>query len=307
MGHCRAANRIADVCETRRLEIRAVHGSRLAPGVRTHSTRPVWGSGSRSRGALRNFNALFVATLLLCLGVDTDARAAEMDSCVACHSDPELLVTNKKLYDYFQEWDGSVHDQEEVACTDCHGGDSHATDKTAAHGSAIGVSDPNSSVYYKAISKTCGQCHDEILKGFSESEHFGHVEKQDKEAKQGPTCVTCHNGMNVEVLNVNTVEKICARCHNVERDLSPEIPEQARGMLNRFLSIHRFYRYITTNAKSEEATAFLRSLDPQLRDLSVTWHTFDLESIEEQSGEVLKTLKAKRQEIRARRKSEPAR
>jgi hypothetical protein len=273
-----------------------------------HATRPAPGGdpGARTAGAaVRRLAALSLAALLLGLGCFEEARAAEKESCVTCHSDPELLVTNKKLYDYYQQWDGSIHDQEEVTCDDCHGGNPRATDKKKAHASGVGAADPKSGIHYTAIPETCGQCHDDILEGFQESEHFAHVEKEEKGDKQGPTCVTCHGGINVEVLNVNTVEEVCARCHNQKSENNPEVPEEARHLLNRFLSIHRFYRYITTNAESDEASAFFRDLDPRLHDLTVTWHTFDLEAVEEGTGEVLKTLKAKREEIRARRSKGP--
>jgi hypothetical protein len=242
-----------------------------------HATRPAPGGdpGARTAGAVvRRLAALSLAALLLGLGSFEDARAAEKDSCATCHSDPEFLVTNKKLYDYYQQWDGSIHDQEEVTCDDCHGGNPRATDKKKAHASGVGAADPKSGIHYTAIPETCGQCHDDILEGFQESEHFAHVEK-------------------------------CARCHNQKSENNPEVPEEARHLLNRFLSIHRFYRYITTNAESDEASAFFRDLDPRLHDLTVTWHTFDLEAVEEGTGEVLKTLKAKREEIRARRSKGP--
>ena len=298
--------------DARQSETRAGCRSITARRVRDswpHAKRSALGihPGARTPGAaVRRLAALSLAALLLGLGSFGGARAAEKDSCATCHSDPELLVTNKKLYDYYQQWDGSIHDQEEVTCDDCHGGNPRATDKKKAHGPGVGAADPNSGVYYKAIPETCGQCHDDILEGFQESEHFSHVEKEEKGDKQGPTCVTCHGGIDVDVLNVNTVEEVCARCHNQKSDNKPEVPEEARRLLNRFLSIHRFYRYITTNAESDEASAFFRDLDPRLHDLSVTWHTFDLEAVEEGTGEVLKTLKAKRQEIRARRSKGPA-
>jgi hypothetical protein len=272
--------------------------SGLAPGGGREAGRP--------RRAVGGLAALSLAALLLGLGTFADARAAEEDSCTACHSDPEFLVTNKKLYDYYQQWDGSVHDQEEVTCDECHGGNPRAKDKKTAHGRGVGASDPDSGVHYKSIPETCGACHEDILEGFQESEHFSHVEKQKRADKQGPTCVTCHGGINVGVLNVNTVEEVCARCHNQKSDNHPEVPEEARRLLNRFLSIHRFYRYITTNAESDEASAFFKDLDPRLRDLSVTWHTFDLDAVEQGTVGVLKTLKAKREEIRTRRHKGPA-
>ena len=216
---------------------------------------------------------------------------------------PELLVTNKKLYEYFQEWEDSVHKQEGVTCDKCHGGDPLASDKARAHGAGVGFSDPDSGIYYKAIPETCGGCHEDILGGFRKSEHFQHVVKKGEEL-QGPTCVTCHGAINVAVLDVTSVERSCSRCHNEARENHPEIPEEARYLLNRFLSIHRFYRYITTNAEPEEASEFFRDLAPRLRKLSVTWHTFDLDEVEEGTAEVLALLKAKREELRKRRSEE---
>ena len=103
------------------------------------------------------------------------------------------------------------------------------------------------------------------------------------------------------MLNVNTVADSCARCHNEERDNHPDNPAKARAILNRFLSIHRFYRYITIRAEPKEARAFFEAIDPQLEQLSVTWHTFDLEKIDEELQQVLSVMRAKRDELRQRR------
>jgi len=228
-------------------------------------------------------------------------RADDADnSCERCHSDPDLLVRNKKLYDYYQEWSRSIHHQEGVTCDDCHGGDPTAPDKETAHGAGISEADPASGIYFKNIPDTCGTCHDAILAGFSESNHFRHVEKKRGE-EQGPTCVTCHGSIDSEVLDVNTVAAACERCHNQKTENHPENPERAREILNRFLSIQRFYRYITVRAQPEEARAFFAMIDPKMRELSVTWHTFDLEKIDKKTAEVLTAMKDKRDEIRGRR------
>jgi hypothetical protein len=244
------------------------------------------------------------AAMLLAVGVPTSSRAGGVaessDQCVVCHSDPAFLVTNKKLYDYYQQWTRSIHRQEEVTCEDCHGGDPDAPDKRTAHGKGIGADDPASGVYFKNVPDTCGTCHDEILEGFRKSAHFEHVAKKEGE-DQGPTCVTCHGSIDSEVLDVNTVADACARCHNDETDNHPENPEKAREVLNRFLSIHRFYRYITIHAKPEEAKAFFEKIDPLMAHLAITWHTFDLDDIDRETGEVLSLMKKKRDEIRSRR------
>jgi formate-dependent nitrite reductase cytochrome c552 subunit len=218
------------------------------------------------------------------------------DSCVECHGSTSFLVTNKKLYDYFQRWSSSVHKQEEVTCVDCHGGNPRSPDKEKAHGGDLDEAQANSTVNFRNIPKTCGGCHEDIYQGFRESTHFEHVVSKDQE-DQGPTCVTCHGSINVAVLNVNTVEETCRNCHNQETENSPENAEEARALLNRFLSIHRYYRYITRRGDPAETKRFFEEFDVQIHDLSVTWHTFDLDAIDEKTEAVLQKLRAKREEV----------
>ena len=67
--------------------------------------------------------------------------------------------------------------------------------------------------------------------------------------------------------------------------------------MNRFLSIHRYYRYITVRGDPVETSEFFENVDARIRDLSVTWHTFDLDEIREETQTVLDSLKQKREEI----------
>jgi len=261
------------------------------------------------RGPRLRWWAVGAAGLLLALGAPASPGAADAaptvaekkDSCIACHGDPSFLVTNKKLYDYFRQWQASVHRQEGVTCDECHGGRPDAPDKETAHDGGVGASDPQSGVYYKNVVDTCGSCHDDILEGFLTSNHYEHLEKKDE--KQGPTCVTCHGSINVEILNVNSVEAACARCHNDETENHPELPAKARDVLNRFLSIHRFYRYVSVHAGPEEAKAFFARFDPRMEALSVTWHTFDLDKIDAGTAEVLRMVKEERDRLRQRREN----
>jgi nitrate/TMAO reductase-like tetraheme cytochrome c subunit len=241
---------------------------------------------------------LIVSALLLSSLVSWRSSFAEekKDSCVECHSQASFLVTNKKLYDYFQRWRSSIHRQEGVTCVDCHGGNPQSSDKETAHGGDPNEAKANSAVNFRNIPKTCGGCHEDIYRGFRESVHFEHLVSKGQE-DQGPTCVTCHGSIDVSVLNVNTVEATCRQCHNQESENSPENAPEARELLNRFLSIHRYYRYITVRGDPEETRDFFDRLDAQIHDLSVTWHTFDLDAIGEKTEAVLHTLKVKRQEI----------
>lgn len=258
---------------------------------------------SDSKGVVIGRAIAVSLVLLLCSAA---ASASDPDSCVDCHKDPDLLVTNKKLYDYYQQWIVSIHKQEEVACSDCHGGNPDASDKKKAHGKGVGIADAASGVYYKNVPETCGQCHDDILEAFHTSKHFEHVSKQGDE-KQGPTCVTCHGSIDVGVLDVTTVEAACERCHNEERDNLPENPAKAKKILNSFLSIHRFYRYISIRIDPKEARNFFKGVDARHQQLSITWHSFDLDKIEEETAGLLNMLKAKREELRKKASAEKKR
>jgi len=260
-------------------------------GVQRLATAIRWG---------RLFALAVPLTLIGSLPAGPASAAEEEDSCAACHRDPGFLVKNKKLYDYYQQWESSVHRQEEVTCDDCHGGDPTAPDKDEAHGDGVGEEDADSGVYFKNVPETCGTCHEEILESFLKSHHSEHIEAKGEE-EQGPTCVTCHGSIDVGVLNVNSVEAACSRCHNEKTDNHPDIPDKAQGILRRFLSINRFYRYITIRAEPEDAALFFADMDARMVHLSQTWHTFDLEDIEEETAEVLALLKAKREEIRRQR------
>jgi len=247
---------------------------------------------------------LLVPALLLCFPGQPAAAPPAKDSCADCHADPEFLVTNKKLYDYFQDWSDSVHRQEGVTCDDCHGGDPTTSDKKKSHGKGVSEADPDSGIYYANVPETCGGCHDEILEGYVESHHSEHLEAEEEE-QQGPSCVTCHGSIDVGVLDVNSVEEACARCHNQENDNHPENPEKAREILSRLHSIHRFYRYVTIRTEPKEASEFFREIDERLRKLAITWHTFDLEKIEVETADILARMKAKRDEVRQRKAKQP--
>jgi nitrate/TMAO reductase-like tetraheme cytochrome c subunit len=253
---------------------------------------------SEARSRLLKLAVLVLPALLLLVLVPRKSLSAEeaKDSCVECHSQASFLVTNKKLYDYFQRWGSSIHKQEGVTCVDCHGGNSGSFDKEKAHGGDLDEAQVDSAVNFRNIPKTCGGCHQDIYEGFHKSAHFEHLVSEDQE-DQGPTCVTCHGAINVAVLNVVTVEETCRKCHNERTENSPENAQEARALLNRFLSIHRYYRYITVRGDPVETKRFFDQVDAQIHDLSVAWHTFDLDAIGEKTEAVLHALRAKREDI----------
>jgi len=252
---------------------------------------------ARVAGSWRHF--ALALTLLATLSAGAEEPAKEKDSCVDCHRNPDFLVQNKKLYDYFRDWQLSIHEQNDVSCSDCHGGFPEITDKKGAHGGEVGEEGKYNAVNFRNVPDTCGQCHDEFLEAYLGSNHFKHLAKK-KQEKQGPNCVTCHGSMNTSVLDVTTVEAACTRCHSEETGNKPEIPGEARGILNKFLSIDRFHRYLSVRLKPEEKDVFLKDADARTHSLAVSWHSFDLKRIERETQALVDLMKEKRDAVRKR-------
>jgi formate-dependent nitrite reductase cytochrome c552 subunit len=224
-----------------------------------------------------------------------------VESCVGCHSDPDFLVTHPKLYEYYRDWETSIHGQEEVTCSDCHGGDPETLDARQAHAEFQGENEARDALGFSKVHEVCGDCHDEIMDAYRESTHYAKLKEQKKGERHGPTCVTCHNSMNTLTLDVTTVEAACARCHNEETKIDAGVPEEARAALNKFLSIARFHRYIAARMDPAQSGLFFRKIDDRVTSLSVLWHTFELERIAGETQEVLDVMRRKRDEIREQR------
>ncbi|MBW2693420.1 MAG: hypothetical protein JRE57_12435, partial [Deltaproteobacteria bacterium] len=60
----------------------------------------------------------------------------------------------------------------------------------------------------------------------------------------------------------------------------------------------RYYRYIGIRGEPADTQTFFAVMDKRVRDLSVLWHTFDLQKIDSKTRLILGQLKAKRAEVR---------
>lgn len=239
----------------------------------------------------------------LLVGVLPASADDEVESCIRCHSDPDFLVTHPKLYEYYRDWQRSIHAQEQVTCSDCHGGDPRSMDPRVAHAAFTREDGTLEAISFSHVAETCGDCHDEILKAYTQSKHYQRVKRDEAGKRHGPTCVTCHNAMNTLTLDVTTVEAACARCHEPGSGIDPDVPARARETLNKFLSIDRFHRYIAARMEPEPAAAFFQRVDQRVAALSVLWHTFDLDRIQAETQAVLDVMRKERDEIRARKQA----
>jgi len=223
------------------------------------------------------------------------------DTCIQCHQDPELLVTNKKLYDYFQNWRASAHGHEDVACVDCHGGDNTTNDKIKAHGKDMSTDKVQSAVHYKNIPTTCGECHDSFLNAYKDSKHFAQLVDKG-ESDQGPNCVTCHGSLNSVKPVVNTVHDVCLQCHNIETKNNPDIPNKSVSLLNDLNAIRGYRRYISKRSDPLLSKPILHHIDTKIVSLAEHWHQFDLAIISKDTKKLLHFCRQEREKIRAKRK-----
>jgi len=134
-------------------------------------------------------------------------------TCNRCHADVEF-VKEHALGAALpkEEFKKSVHGMTgEIACTNCHG--SH---------NLRSLIDPKSTIFRSNIPQTCGSCHTDITKQFTESIH-GVLAARGR--SDSPTCTTCHgfHGIKAKVDPDSPVHErriamtTCPQCHAAER------------------------------------------------------------------------------------------
>ncbi len=107
-------------------------------------------------------------------------------ACLACHNNGEQLM-----------WAGSPHQQENMACTDCH----------TLHTGADPVLDKNQAV------EMCGSCHTKVRAELQLPSHHPIAEGK-------TVCTDCHNphgGAGDAALREVTVNDNCLDCHQEKR------------------------------------------------------------------------------------------
>jgi hypothetical protein len=216
------------------------------------------------------------------------------DSCVDCHGDPGLRVTDPRLFDYFQKWRVSPHAAVGVSCAGCHGGDPTASEKAAAHGTG----DIRSATDFRHVPETCGQCHGDMYEAYVKSHHY-ELLMADEKAGAGPNCVTCHGSLDAMALTVTTVDAVCGHCHTQE----PSIGRRAEALLRDLDVISAYARFVRLRGSPETIEQSNRTLEPVIRNLVIEWHAFDLDAIEARTDSLLELSQIYRDRVREERRA----
>ena len=216
--------------------------------------------------------------------------SAFADECLDCHKDPAFKVQHPKLFNYYEEFDTSVHGVAGLSCVDCHGGDARTRDLDKAH---VDVLKP---VKFDQIHVTCGQCHTEQRDAFVTSNHFRILE----EDGTAPNCATCHGAMEMDFIFVTRVKSTCLFCHNEESGILPAVPGKADYVLNKINIIKGYRSFVDTHGKDRELVA---ELNQAYDKLTADWHEFDLVNVEKDTEKLLGAYrKAKAQAVKDRKK-----
>jgi cytochrome b subunit of formate dehydrogenase len=142
-------------------------------------------------------------------------KLAQEKLCLSCHLDnPDVRMRTPPTAGFIAAYEKSVHgaaliggNERAANCVDCHG--SHEM----KHGF-----EPSATVNKMNIAQTCGNCHTDIAKEFSESIHGTALATG---ASDAPTCTNCHGEHTIlkhtdprsPVAQQNLSQQVCSPCH----------------------------------------------------------------------------------------------
>ncbi len=234
--------------------------------------------------------AKLIAAILALVCVSLTAVPGRASECWDCHKSPLYKIQHKQLYDYFVEFQNSVHGLAGLDCSDCHGGDPTTRNMDQAHEGVLDC------VKYDRIPQTCGKCHEDQYKAFITSDHYRILEDKGT----APNCVTCHGAMEMDFIFSSRVKNTCEFCHNQESGNHPDIPDRADYILSKINIIKGYRSFVETNAKDRQ---LVDELGEKYRALSAKWHRFDLDTVEQDTQDLLASYRvAKAQAVKDKRK-----
>ena len=143
-------------------------------------------------------------------------KTAQVKLCLSCHLDnPDVRARTAPTAGFIAAYEKSVHgsnllggNAKAANCVDCHG--SHEMKKG---------NDPASFMNKANIPQTCGKCHGDIAREFSQSIHGVVLAKGNMDA---PTCTNCHGEHTIfqhadprsPVASKNISAQVCSPCHS---------------------------------------------------------------------------------------------
>ncbi len=105
--------------------------------------------------------------------------------------------------------------------------------------------------------------------------------------------------MDMDFIFASRVKNTCQFCHNLESGTLPEIPDQADFILSKINIIKGYKSYVQQYLGDEDLK---RKLSMDFDNLTAKWHSFELDTVEEDTRELLGNYrKAKAQAMKDRK------
>ncbi len=201
-------------------------------------------------------------------------------SCEKCHlqekdEDPDLAAP-------VEEWHTSIHFENGIACTDCHGGNPRVDDEDESMSEEAGfVGAPDD----EEIPDFCGKCHSAVRDNYMKSAHAEAL----FEDGSGPTCVDCHTAHRQQRVTLDLInEDLCTECHEYD---NPRRLKEAMRSIDQDISamaarIDRLFREGLDVESEQKALFALRNRAHRLT------HVLDVDYILTRVGEIRTDLSA---------------
>ncbi|MCF6191999.1 MAG: cytochrome c3 family protein [Candidatus Hydrothermae bacterium] len=207
-------------------------------------------------------------------------HAEVKNTCVTCHEeqkdeDPDLAAP---VFD----WQTSIHFENGISCSDCHGGNPRAEDEDVAmseEAGFVGAPDP------QEVPDFCGKCHSAVRDNYMQSAHADAL----MEDESGPSCVDCHTAHKQQKATLDLInEDLCSQCHDY--DQAAKLKEAMRSMdQDLTLMDHRVERLFREGLDVESEQKALFALRNRAHRLT---HVLDLDRILSELGAVRADLGA---------------
>jgi nitrate/TMAO reductase-like tetraheme cytochrome c subunit len=226
-------------------------------------------------------------TLLTCLLWFSSATAGAQNSCLKCHEKQE-----GKFGAPAREWKTSIHFENAITCSDCHGGDPRSEDMGEAMNPAKGFLGSPSPTQ---VPDFCGKCHNAVRDNYSQSAHAMAL----RAGLKAPNCVTCHTAHRQQKVTLDLINpQTCGQCHTYDR--AARLKEAMRGMETDLTAMERRENQVFLeglDVEGEKKTLF----DARNRAHRLT-HVLDISRILLELGAVRADLPALDSRVRAKEK-----
>lgn len=141
------------------------------------------------------------------------------------------------------EWQTSIHFQNAITCSDCHGGNPHSDDPEVAMDRKKGFLGKPTPTDIPAF---CGKCHIAVRDNYVQSPHYRALRTT---PGGGPNCVTCHTAHKQQKVTLNLInEETCGACHTYDR--AAKLKQTVQGM-----------EVALTSTEKREEKMFLEGMD----------------------------------------------